>query len=332
MPQRNRMLPLWLHFAVDLLLIAFLTTSFYYAYYRLPRNLESENIVINRRNDNHPTYNDYSSENHESELDKDSWVVKFADKFTDSLISTEDSYTSPDISVKLTRNTIGSGKDTITYYLADIYIADIECLQTGFAKDTYGVGYTENVIDMHRSLSAILAINGDYYGNGADGTVIRNGIVYRTKADSSDICVLYYDGTMRTYTADKFDISKAAKDGAYQAWSFGPSLLDNNGGSLTEFPTSRRILAKNPRTVIGYFEPGHYCFVLVDGRDTGYSSGMTMSELSSLMSELGCKVAYNLDGGQTSVMTFIDSVVNRPYEGGRKVSDCIIIKERKNKK
>jgi exopolysaccharide biosynthesis protein len=40
---------------------------------------------------------------------------------------------------------------------------------------------------------------------------------------------------------------------------------------------------------------------------------------------MGCKVAYNLDGGQTAVMTYNGAVANQPYNGGRSVSDIVYI-------
>jgi exopolysaccharide biosynthesis protein len=68
--------------------------------------------------------------------------------------------------------------------------------------------------------------------------------------------------------------------------------------------------------------------VLVDGRQPGYSEGLSMKQLSQLFYDLGCKVAYNLDGGQTAVMAFMGEMVNQPYNGGRDVSDIIYIAEK----
>jgi exopolysaccharide biosynthesis protein len=132
---------------------------------------------------------------------------------------------------------------------------------------------------------------------------------------------------MKTFSAQEFDVDQAIKDGAWQAWSFGPGLLDENGKSKTEFTADGHVQDSNPRSAIGYYEPGHYCLVVVDGRQRGYSSGMTLTQLSELFKKLGCKAAYNLDGGKSSVMAFNDALVNQPTQGGREVSDCIIIKE-----
>jgi exopolysaccharide biosynthesis protein len=170
-------------------------------------------------------------------------------------------------------------------------------------------------------------MNGDYYGNGSNGVVIRNGEVYRSDVNGSDVCVLYYDGTIQTYSGSEFDINDAIADGAWQAWSFGPELLDESGSSLSDFNTSNHVARENPRSALGYYEPGHYCMVVVDGRQSGYSAGMDLEQLSNLMEELGCTAAYNMDGGKSSVMTYNDDYVNQPADGGREISDCIVIKE-----
>ena len=167
--------------------------------------------------------------------------------------------------------------------------------------------------------NALLAVTGDYYGARAKGIVIRNGKLYRDTS-FADICVLFADGVMETYTKTEFSIDSAMERRAYQAWSFGPRLLDN-GKPIEEFTDS--VKRKNPRCAIGYYEPGHYCLVVVDGRQPGYSVGMTLAELSRLFFDLGCKTAYNLDGGQTAMMIFEGKPVNQAYNGGRQCSDII---------
>ena len=52
-----------------------------------------------------------------------------------------------------------------------------------------------------------------------------------------------------------------------------------------------------------------------------------MADLSKLFEDLGCTVAYNLDGGKSSVMVWDlgSKDINTPYDGGRSVSDIIYI-------
>jgi exopolysaccharide biosynthesis protein len=67
--------------------------------------------------------------------------------------------------------------------------------------------------------------------------------------------------------------------------------------------------------------------VVVDGRQEGYSVGMTLSELSQLFYDLGCNAAYNLDGGAASKMVYLDGFVNQPYNGGRSTGDIVYIRD-----
>ena len=246
---------------------------------------------------------------------------KFADKYTDTVVVTENSYSSPDISVTVTEETMGR----TTYYLADIYVRDITCFQSALARNTYGSGFRDSVEDMALLNNALVAINGDYYGNTREGVVIRNGVIYRANQTNCDVCVLYYDGVMRVMPGASFTVEEAVRDGAWQAWTFGPALLDTDGSVLTEFSSSNRIISANPRTAIGYYEPGHYCMVVVDGR--GESAGITLPALSQLFYDLGCSAAYNLDGGNSSVMVWQSEIINDPSGGGRESSDALLIAE-----
>ena len=85
--------------------------------------------------------------------------------------------------------------------------------------------------------------------------------------------------------------------------------------------------SENPRAALGYYEPGHYCFVVVDGRRPSYSYGMTFRELAEVFLDLGCDCAYNLDGGGSAVMTLNGEIANLPSGGGRSLSDIILIAE-----
>ena len=246
---------------------------------------------------------------------------KFSDRFSDSVTVTENSYTSPDLSI--TVNEVQDG--SLTYYLADIYVRDITCFRTALAEDTYGSGFRESIGEMAALNNALLAVNGDYYGNTEEGVVIRNGVIYRANPTDCDVCVLYYDGTMKVMPGSSFSVEEAVADEAWQAWTFGPALLDGSGETISTFSSTGRIISANPRTAIGYYEPGHYCLVVADGR--GESSGITLPELSRLFHDLGCTAAYNLDGGNSSVMVWGNEVINHPSGGGRESSDAVLIAE-----
>ncbi len=248
---------------------------------------------------------------------------KFADKFTGGTVEkTANSYKNANISVTI--DTVK--KDGVTYFLADIYVADIKYFKTAFAKEADVLAHEEPTDVIAREVGAILAINGDScIGN--HGLIIRNGSLYPMEATEADMLVMYQDGTMVTLAPEDADRDEIIAETPYQVWSFGPMLL-KNGQAMTEFNSPNRIAGspENPRTAVGYYEPGHYCFLVVDGRQKGYSfPGMSCAQMSVLFEELGCKVAYNLDGGKTSEMAFRGELYNNPVGSGRSVSDIVYI-------
>ena len=142
----------------------------------------------------------------------------------------------------------------------------------------------------------------------------------------AETCVLNWDGTMDIYQPGQVELQQLIEKGAYQSWVFGPSLLDEKGKAKDKFLTWDYIRESHPRTAIGYYEPGHYCLLLVDGRQDS-SRGMFPDEMAKVFEELGCKAAYNLDGGHCSFMTFLDKVANHPYKPEHEVADGIFITE-----
>ena len=260
------------------------------------------------------------------------------------VVSTDTSYSSPNLSIQLSYSHYdtgildlsGTGKHKkygteVSYVLADVYVGDITCFQTAFAQDTYGVGYTEKLSDMSSAMKSVLAVNGDSYSNNRhkdNGTIIRNGVIYRNRETDAETCVLNWDGTMDIYGPGQLDLQYLTERGAYQSWVFGPSLLDENGKAKPKdsFLTWSYIKESHPRTAIGYFEPGHYCLLLVDGRQKS-SRGMFPDEMAKVFENLGCRAAYNLDGGHCSFMTFQGATANHPYKPEHEVTDGIFITE-----
>ena len=256
---------------------------------------------------------------------------KYADKFTAGDVQqTEDSYKSGDVSIEISKVTAGTESKPITYYVADIYIKDVNSFRTGVALDykDQNQGDRKNVmstLQLSELTGAIVSISGDSFAF-HDGIVVRNGIEWENKLPLyGDICVLYYDGTMETYSQKikRADVDAIYAKKPYQIWTFGPQLLVDG-----QVPTSFANSKANPLCAIGYYEPGHYCFVLVDGRQKGYSWGMAHADLAKVFYDLGCKVAFNLDGGDTAVMTYLGKWRNQPEASNpRETSDILYIIE-----
>ncbi len=206
-----------------------------------------------------------------------------------------------------------------TYFVADVWVKDIQAFHTAFAKNAYGRGQHEMPLQIANRANATFAVSGDYYSARIEGVVVRNGQLYRDVM-SDDVCILSTDGTMQIYRRDAFSSIETIDSTVWQAWAFGPVLVENGVASDT---SGSNIRVKNPRSAIGYYEPGHYCFIVVDGRQKGYSDGMTLDELAATFESLGCRTAYNLDGGATAMMVFQGELVNQPTNGGRTSSDII---------
>jgi hypothetical protein len=66
--------------------------------------------------------------------------------------------------------------------------------------------------------------------------------------------------------------------------------------------------------------------VVVDGRQPGYSRGMTLRELAELLQRLGATQAMNLDGGGSSEMVVNGLTASRPSDGqGRGIANALVV-------
>ncbi len=254
------------------------------------------------------------------------WQKKFAEHFTDEVVVTENSYTSPEVSITIETVVVGEGNDKITYYVADVYVASLDNFKTYTAHGQMSYFDTQPAKEMAAEANAILAISGDFLTYQKSGFLMRNGETYVADRNFS-ICVLYPDGTMETHDRGSYQIEDILSKNPVQVWSFGPVLLDQNGNVRERYDISDAVSYTNPRSAIGYYEPGHYCFVIVDGRQEGHSKGMKIPELAQVFADLGCTAAYNLDGGGTAVMLFGGEIYSRQSNGGRDLGDILLITE-----
>lgn len=260
-------------------------------------------------------------------IDYGQFGEKFADKFTaeGEVISTDTLYNSHDVRVELLSDR-QYGSDI---HILDIYVRNIENFRTTFAGGEDVYDHTRaKVGDMAARVNAVCAINGDFAGfTNAGDVVVRNGLYFESDPEFS-VCVLYYDGTMETYwkrynqPSDDYDIQTVLDNGAWHAWCFGPALLDSEGHALTLYDAG----VHNPRTFLGYYEPGHYAFITVDGRSNN-NVGMNYDQLAALAESMGMQRAYNLDGGGSSHMIFGGETIScgSPYEPNRTVTDILYI-------
>jgi exopolysaccharide biosynthesis protein len=237
---------------------------------------------------------------------------------TSDAVTTDTTYESDDASITISTVVTGSGDDTVTYYVADVVLTDATALQSAFAQNSFGENITETTSDTAEYNDAIFAINGDYYGFRDTGIVIRNGVVYRDEGAREGLA-FYLDGTVRVYDETSTSADELVADGVWNTLSFGPAIVENSdvvsGIENVEVDTNignHSIQGDQPRTAVGVIDDNHLVFVVVDGRSSGYSKGVTLPELADIMTGLGVTTAYNLDGGGSSTMYFNGELVNNP--------------------
>jgi hypothetical protein len=98
----------------------------------------------------------------------------------------------------------------------------------------------------------------------------------------------------------------------------GGPLLVQNGKPVyraNEAFASSQLFPRGPRTGVGQRADGSVLFVATDGRQPGYSVGMTNFELAQTLARLGAVRGMALDGGGSSTLAFEGTVLNRPSDG-----------------
>ena len=235
-------------------------------------------------------------------------------------------YSSPVLYVDIQR--IFDKKKVITYYLADVRVKDSEQIIPGFAnpKKPGVAGSWKPLYQIVRAADAVLAVNSDYMTKNKEikGIIIRNGKVFNEK-EKADALAFMPDGTIKIVENGETTAQELLDAGVKNTFSFGPTLLTDSkiDPNLNKHP----LRPKNPRTAIGMVEPYHYILMVVDGRQKGYSVGVTLQELAELFEKYHCSVAYNLDGGQSSTMSFMGKNINKyggSTTGQRSVPDALM--------
>jgi hypothetical protein len=126
-------------------------------------------------------------------------------------------------------------------------------------------------------------------------------------------------------TGDVIQLSTATSPdltGSKLALGGGPVLVHEGKVQPAYANKSRE---KHPRSAFGWNDK-EYFFVEVDGRQGGFSIGMTLPELASYLVRQGCQEAMNLDGGGSAEMWIEGEVVNRPCFGvERRIGNGLVL-------
>ncbi|MBQ8162123.1 MAG: phosphodiester glycosidase family protein [Clostridia bacterium] len=251
-------------------------------------------------------------------------------------------YRSKNLSVEIERR-IRTYDRLAVWYQADIRVR----MQDGVPVETWDMVTLreENPMQLSvyphvlaRRTGTVFAINGDFAHVRQSyvwpGVVIRRGRVFsdapqpsdRHQFPPEDTLAIYPDGDMTVALSDAYSAQAYLDMGATTVLSFGPVLV--HAGEIQIDRISRHPLTYAQRTAIGMVAPGHYVAMVCDGRSKD-SKGLSLLETAQIMKDLGCSVALNLDGGQSSAMVFLGRQVNQMVNslgnsvGGRKAPEIL---------
>lgn len=202
--------------------------------------------------------------------------------------------------------------------------------ETGDA-DTTG----ERTSGMAGRHNALAAINGDYFESSGTKNHVPQGICI------ADGCYLTQTGfvtgrvswAMDGATLESFiNVYATTYPFTPPAWittavSGGPRFLRNGAISIENTAGLPDAYSRQPRTALGISQNRKtFYLAAVDGRQAGFSVGMTCPEMGSLLLELGAWDAINFDSGGSTTFYLNGAVRNSPSDGSeRRVANAIAV-------
>lgn len=216
------------------------------------------------------------------------------------------SYNGPGVSVDVKK--LHDESLQIWYYVADIVVKDPAAILSGMSDDTDPAKKRALPGDLAMRYKAVISTNGDLYVARNTGIIIRNGKLLRN-VPHEPILAFYNNGDMKVFNPTERNARQLLDEGVTNTFAFGPILIRD--GVIDHAALKADYLRlPNPRTGIGLIAKNHYISVVVEGRQPGYSNGITLDNFALLFEKLGCSTAYNLDGGQSSAIMFMGQTLN----------------------
>ena len=99
---------------------------------------------------------------------------------------------------------------------------------------------------------------------------------------------------------EKVTIRAATPDDRWEdvVWATGGGNILVRDGQLT---ADANVSGREPRTLLGVREDGSFTVIQCDGRQTGLSAGLSLTEGARLLMDTECTTVINLDGGGSSI-------------------------------
>ncbi|NLM28177.1 MAG: phosphodiester glycosidase family protein [Clostridiaceae bacterium] len=152
-----------------------------------------------------------------------------------------------------------------------------------------------------------------------NGKVVSSGIA-DAEAEIPDDGYLIVDSKTENSVLSGFNTGHEVKirwiDQAEQGYQCSGSLVENgvNVAKDTD-PWAGSMEIPTPRTAVGIKDESTLVFIVVDGRQPGYSTGVTGKQLADILISAGVTEAALLDGGASSEMIVNGEIVNKPSAG-----------------
>ena len=211
----------------------------------------------------------------------------------------------------------------------EVKVAHGSQLRRALAGNEYGSSVEEYPTNMAKNVNAVLAINGDFYNFRDLGITVYQRQMYRHNPKTVDTAYFTADGDMifskRGELTDKAAAEQFIADNdVVFAVAFGPVLVEN--GQLLEVPDKYPIgEVKNnySRAAIAQKDDLHYITMTVNFEGPCQKT-CTMAQAAQYIYDKDVRMAYTLDGGQTSSMVFNGELVNRVDWGNERTMSDII--------
>lgn len=200
-------------------------------------------------------------------------------------------------------------------YMAKVRLHDPDAVKLVLAGDSVG-NQGETTSQAAQRTGATLAINGGGFAKGDDGNLYPIGITvvdgeiktfYRT-----DLSFIGFNDQGHLVGGNLTTREEIESLNIVHGATFVPTLLKD--GKKMPIPSEWQN-ARHPRTLVGHFSNGDVLFIVIDGRQKGYSNGVTLEEAQDKLLEFNVVDAYNLDGGGSSVFYYNGQVLNSPSDG-----------------
>lgn len=211
-------------------------------------------------------------------------------------------------------------------------IPDPRRIQVATAQNIQEKGdTTSNIAKMNGAVAAINA--GGFYDPNGTGTgrlpygfILHDGeyILGKDVGPDEDVDFVGFSKS-GNLIAGNYNKTELKDMDAVEGITFGPPLIVDGKKMITEGDGGWGV---GPRTAIGQKKDGTVIFLVIDGRQPGYSLGATLRDVQDILYDQGCYIAANLDGGSSSTLFYNGTVANKPADllGERMIPTTFIVK------